>query len=51
MFKEWLAQVSAGLSQGAIAMLLTLLAASGVHSQYRPSPLMHYDGNVASLHR
>ena len=39
VIKDWLAQVSAGLSQGAIAMLLTLLAAAGVHPQYVLLPL------------
>jgi hypothetical protein len=37
--KKWLAQVSAALSQVTIALLLTLLAASGVHPQYVLLPL------------
>ena len=39
MIKKWLAQVSSALSQGAIALLLTLLAASSVHPQYVLLPL------------
>jgi lantibiotic modifying enzyme len=36
---DQLAQVSTALSHGAIALLLTLLAASGVHPQYVLLPL------------
>jgi hypothetical protein len=39
VIKKWLAQVSSALSQGAITLLLTLLAASGVHPQYVLLPL------------
>jgi hypothetical protein len=39
VIQKWFAQVSTGLSQGAIALLLTLLGASGVHPQYVLLPL------------
>jgi hypothetical protein len=39
VIKRWLAQVSGGLSQATIALLLALLAASGVHPQYVLLPL------------
>jgi hypothetical protein len=39
VIKKWLAQVSSMLSQVAIALVLTLLAASGIHPQYVLLPL------------
>jgi hypothetical protein len=39
VIQKWFAQVSTALSHGAIALLLTLLAASSVHPQYVLLPL------------
>jgi hypothetical protein len=39
VIEKWLAQISSALSQGAITLLLTLLATSGVHPQYVLLPL------------